>query len=843
VEPWFPTFRTIRTIFDASFGGALGNTPKGPGRSQAENTTVVNKRIPARHVSSSIAMLRRGKHHGSTFEQAAEDRGYCAWVLRATADGKRLPQDLRSFSNYIKDKHGGILYVGKHKNRFFDEVLRDDPAYVTWAAKLQNPSSCMQGFSSYAQELEGTWPPRGHQPATKPNPRDKDTLKVIPKCPPVQKAIRKRPPRQKTILQPFQHNTKTTPSVLDMLCQRNSGRVAEPQQASEPKEPIEEVNRYIEKLKRAISEGRMVLRGDPWIVPSDPFQEAVAINAQRQHDGERQIDATDALNLVMRLKLFVWAPEIIFPGRRLRCLTCGSTTSFDGWKGPRVLHSISGLFVYIASKHKCRRCSAISGCKSQRRAKNRTAKKATSDKRPKTTFMADAKEALAQLPAYEARLWDFVNTGRTICDASVANLVRAMATRNSWKAISDTIQELKETLWTKTIVLLYLQLCDLLQITPTAICTTLPPEYNLRHEWIRDFFVADARERRAEVDQELTAETGDDVLVFDWTRDAAKRCGGNFLFNAMSGAGTVLTSTITDTSGPSEVQPLVRELKRRGVCPKVVYVDNGCCGAWKTYLIKLWPGVHVRLDGMHAIRRLTQTTTSTQHPWHGRFCAALSEAIYTYDQQETRRLTEARNRDGLASLPDDLRSKYIPRVVTDPCRIVAAMDRVLQTYQGRAHPEMGELLSPGTTNAWAILKEHVNAGCLCDPPNISLNALGEPVVIGGDEFRPILRTMRGASPLEGFHTHQKQWLGPFAHHSAEAGTALLADGALRWNRRRRNDAAQGIFITPPVFTGGLLQGADHLHQHLTGKKLYPGLARSAASSSSTAAAVVPGTGQ
>ena len=167
----------------------------------------------------------------------------------------------------------------------------------------------------------------------------------------------------------------------------------------------------------------------------------------------------------------------------------------------------------------------------------------------------------------------------------------------------------------------------------------------------------------------------------------------------------------------------------------------------------------MRLDGMHAIRRLTQTTSSTQHPWHGRFCSAISEAIYTYDQH-----AEARKRDGLPSLPDDLRSKYVPRVVTDPRHIVAAVEKVLHTYQGRAHTEMGELLSPGTTSAGANLREHVNTGCLCDPPDINLNAWGETVVIGGEEFRPILRTTRGASALKGFQTHQKQWLGPLARH-------------------------------------------------------------------------------
>ena len=84
-------------------------------------------------------MLRCGKHRGASFAQAAEDRGYSAWVLREVADGKRLHPNLHAFNEYLKDAHGGVLCVGKYKNRFFDEVFKDDPAYVAWAATVTDP--------------------------------------------------------------------------------------------------------------------------------------------------------------------------------------------------------------------------------------------------------------------------------------------------------------------------------------------------------------------------------------------------------------------------------------------------------------------------------------------------------------------------------------------------------------------------------------------------------------------------------------------------------------------------------------------------------------------------------
>ena len=270
-------------------------------------------------------MLRCGKHRGASFAQAAEDRGYSAWVLREVADGKRLHPNLYALSEYLKDAHGGVLCVGKYKNRFFDEVFKDDPAYVAWAATVTDPGPAMKSFCAYARGSGHACPQHG-QPPSPSHHEHQYTREGIPKRIPVLKTIRKRPRRQKPILQSPPQNPNTRLSVIDMLCRRNSGLVAAPgapqlapRQDSEPKAPIEKVTQYIEQLQRAIKEGSVDLRGDPWIAPSNPFKEAVAINAQRRRDGERQINAIGALNLVLRPKVFAWVPEKIFPGRRLCC--------------------------------------------------------------------------------------------------------------------------------------------------------------------------------------------------------------------------------------------------------------------------------------------------------------------------------------------------------------------------------------------------------------------------------------------------------------------------------------------------------------------------------------------
>ena len=238
--------------------------------------------------------------------------------------------------------------------------------------------------------------------------------------------------------------------------------------------------------------------------------------------------------------------------------------------------------------------------------------------------------------------------------------------------------------------------------------------------------------------------------------------------------------------------------------PRLVYVDDHCCGVWKQLLEKLWPHVHVRLDGMHAIRRLVRTTSSTQHPWHGAFCGAVADAIYTYDPSEQGRLQQAWERAGHGSeLPAHIKKQYVPRRITDPQRIIAAIERVFCdfTRSGR-HLLDQELLTAETHSAWGYLRRHVSAGCLCDPSGIDLNRYGKTMSIGGEDFQTVA-SMRGSSSLEGFHSHQKEWLGHRATHSVEAGEALLRDGAVRWNRRRSSEASH-------VYNAKLLRELDQL---------------------------------
>ena len=192
------------------------------------------------------------------------------------------------------------------------------------------------------------------------------------------------------------------------------------------------------------------------------------------------------------------------------------------------------------------------------------------------------------------------------------------------------------------------------------------------------------------------------------------------------------------TCSPAETKDFIAELAQRNVCPKVVYVDDGCCSTWPQVLRPIWPNTAIRLDAMHALRRLTQTVASTQHPWHGEFCSKLSASVYKYDPHEVARLVQARAMHGQGcTLPNNVRNKFIPRTISNAARIIQEIEATLAHYAGKVHEHKGCLITDATLAAWQNLKFHVDNGCICDPPGIVLHEFGKEVLIGGDTFREV----------------------------------------------------------------------------------------------------------
>ena len=555
---------------------------------------------------------------------------------------------------------------------------------------------------------------------------------------------------------------------------------------------------YIETLKRSISSGELPLRTGPWVHPTEPLNEVERINKSRQATGQPTLDSAEVRSLIFRPLVFVWAPHLLFNGVVVACPKCKmATTGAAEWKGLHVVHLADQDALLIATRHACSRCPASTSGHSGKKSGHCF------------RFSASSPEAIALLPEHVQDAWALQRVGyKTLCAQALVDTIRAWATRATWAATAAALNELRATR-SQMLERKYAILCRVLQLEPVWESDGVVP---LTARQVSLIYDEDFRLRTSDVVSELLAEVPGDILSADWTKDAAARCSGKWVFNAMDSNGKILASVLASSTRLAEAEPVLRELQTRGLKPKVIYVDDECCGAWKDLAAQLWPGASVVLDAFHAIRRLTQTTASTQHPWHKQFCGRLSQAIFTYDAKLSFKFRQACARAKVpAKLARRLKAEHVPRFVNEKGAIEVAIGDTIAEYSNKSHPEAGPLLTAKTFSAWEQLKRHIRAGCLCDPPGAILNTPGaKSSSIGGESFQKI-HVKRGSSALEGFHLHQKNWLGPHAH-SRKRGLALLADGSVRFNRRRRNTESQGSTATPPVFSAGLLAATDRRYR-------------------------------
>ena len=368
---------------------------------------------------------------------------------------------------------------------------------------------------------------------------------------------------------------------------------------------------------------------------------------------------------------------------------------------------------------------------------------------------------------------------------------------------------MKATHWARTIGSRYRLVCHSLGLEPLSR-HHLPHFESVSWKWVRNAYMDDFRKREVELMHELVLQEADDVLKLDWTKGSASRCGQPWLFNAMDGAGKVLSSIMTATASPSEVRPVLEELAARGCQPKVIYVDDECCGLWRQIVAKMWPLAEIRLDAFHAIRRLTSATASTRHPWHGRFCGLISRAMFVDEPGELARLKAACGRVG-KRLSLKLKSAFVPKAIAPAKPMIERIGAIIDELKNQEHPRSGKLVTLNLLKNWDNLQDHINQGCLEDPCGVDLYEVdySTETWIGNEAFYRI-RCRRGTSALEGFHGKQKRWLGP-ARHSLDHGLALLADGTQRHNRKLQRVTCDKLVLAQNVFAAGLLSCTDDIY--------------------------------
>lgn len=104
-------------------------------------------------------LILNGKYRDKPFSYVEyADVDYCAWVLRCPQTS--LPLSLHLFQCYLRQKHGGIIRVGKHKGCYFDDLYRNEPTYASWVLGLGNPAGSLLEFKNYVVAASSAATPR-----------------------------------------------------------------------------------------------------------------------------------------------------------------------------------------------------------------------------------------------------------------------------------------------------------------------------------------------------------------------------------------------------------------------------------------------------------------------------------------------------------------------------------------------------------------------------------------------------------------------------------------------------------------------------------------------------------
>ena len=289
-----------------------------------------------------------------------------------------------------------------------------------------------------------------------------------------QKATSKAPPTP-----PGCEQSSRNKSILTLLLKGTSSRdnfETEGRPPRQPRERIGDVTAYIKDVMKECS--KHPREHGLWIAPTSAPKAAAEINEQRKRNGEQLLDAAELLNLCTRPSIFVWDPMALHPGLSLSCPKCGLPASRSNWCASRPIQRLQGNCVYTTRRYGCYACGKTSG---QKKPRTRTRK----------LFLADAPEVLASLPSSIRTQWQFTNTGRSLCDAPVTDLIRAMATKTSWAAIANAINDMTSAAWAREVQMPYIRLCETMNVAALHQKSTCPMEMRVTDKCVKNIYMKD----------------------------------------------------------------------------------------------------------------------------------------------------------------------------------------------------------------------------------------------------------------------------------------------------------------------------------------------------------------
>ena len=162
--------------------------------------------------------------------------------------------------------------------------------------------------------------------------------------------------------------------------------------------------------------------------------------------------------------------------------------------------------------------------------------------------------------------------------------------------------------------------------------------------------------------------------------------------------GQVLTSVLTAKEGcglTKLANGLMQRYSEASVDPPVLmYVDRDCCSGKSKELFQKWPGLLVRLDIYHFMRRIGTGCSTESHQLHKTFMARLSRCIFEWDNQDIDRLKLAKRKEletqGMKPSDEDVVSRITSRELALHCRrttrsaedITTLISSLIETFDG-----------------------------------------------------------------------------------------------------------------------------------------------------------------
>ncbi|XP_066931274.1 uncharacterized protein [Clytia hemisphaerica] len=218
-------------------------------------------------------------------------------------------------------------------------------------------------------------------------------------------------------------------------------------------------------------------------------------------------------------------------------------------------------------------------------------------------------------------------------------------------------------------------------------------------KFLRNCFVLNYH-NYSEVYKSLMASLTSEYISCDHTFKSASNIGytkdGKWIklvdsiFLTMNEFGQVTSYQLCNGPSFKEVENLFKNLSEKKETIIFIYVDN-CC-QWKNKILEYFPDAIIKLDLFHGLQRLV-ITIKKRHPFHAEICRLLTLVFRATDD-----IGEERT---MATPAPDV--------------ILSNMENFIFNWKDVAFKGWKVLQKP-FFDAWELLKQHVNKGCLSNIP-------------------------------------------------------------------------------------------------------------------------------